>query len=156
LGLNHHELGNYQKALDAFDQVLKHWPKYPTVYGNRGDTLAKLKRLDESAEAYGNALQFDNDLSAIARKPPEDIRAEACLGLGAVRVRQGKWQEALDALRLAEKFEQPFIAKGYQAYPEIPYYIGLALDELGHRDEAMRAYQESLRLNPHSISARGN
>jgi serine/threonine protein kinase/Flp pilus assembly protein TadD len=156
LGNLEYQRGNYLAALDEFDQVLKRWAKYPTAHCNRGYALAELGRLEEAAEALHNALEFQAEMQKKRRMPREDIRADAYLELGKIRAKQKNWQAALDCLRQAQHFDAELAKKGHQAYPDIPFYMGQALEHLGRRDEAIRAYEESLKLNPGNIACLHN
>jgi Tfp pilus assembly protein PilF len=63
-------------------------------------------------------------------------------------MKQEKWEEALAYLRQAQEFDQEFIRKGHQGYLQIPFYLGQVLDNLGRRDEAIKEYQNSIKLDP--------
>jgi tetratricopeptide (TPR) repeat protein/serine/threonine protein kinase len=156
LGLLRHKQGKYQEALALFDQVLRRRPKYPGAHCNRGDALEELNRLEEAAEAFRKALRFQKEMQDKGFTPATDLRADAYLGLGTVRMKQAKWPEALASLRRAQEFDQAFIRRGYQGYPEIPFYLGQVLEHLGRPKEAIREYQKSLKINPRGYSARGN
>jgi tetratricopeptide (TPR) repeat protein len=153
LGLLQHRGGKYREAIDSFDRVLQRSPSHPAAHCNRGESLEGLNRLEEAAEAFQKALQFQKEMQEKSRIPQTDIRSDAYLGLGTVRVKQQKWQEALVCLREAQRLDAAWVRKGHRGYPEIPFYLGQVLDNLGRRDEAIRAYQDSLRLNPFSVTA---
>jgi serine/threonine protein kinase/Flp pilus assembly protein TadD len=152
LGNLEYQRGNYRAALDQFDQVLKRCDKYPTGHCNRGYALAGLGRLEEAAEALHKALAFQREMQEQGRRPREDIRADAYLELGKIRAKQKKWQAAHACLWQAQQFNAEWLKKSLKAYPDVPFYMGQALEHLGRRDEAIRAYEESLKLNPWNIA----
>jgi tetratricopeptide (TPR) repeat protein len=156
LGFVQYRRGNYREALASFDRVLQRWSKFPAGHCNRGEALEELNRLEEAAEAFHKALQFQEEMQEQGRIPQVDLRADVYLGLGKVRVKQKKWGEALVCLRQAQQFDAAMVRKGYPAYAEIPFLLGHVLENLGRRDEAIRAYEDSVKLNPRNYATFSN
>ena len=85
--------------------------------------------------------------------------ADAYWGEGSVLFQMGRYDEARGALEICLKLN-PFFAEAYNTLGSVAERQGeLATDpvkQAGYRDEAIRAYQQSLRANPNADSAHYN
>jgi len=57
-----HEAGQYQQALQLYDDAVSRWPSLALLWNNRGTTLLELARHAEAAESYRRALQLAPEL----------------------------------------------------------------------------------------------
>lgn len=57
-----HEAGQYQQALQLYDDAVSRWPNLALLWNNRGTTLLELARYAEAAESYRRALQLAPEL----------------------------------------------------------------------------------------------
>ncbi len=53
--------GQYERAIAAYDQAIKHKPDYYEAWINRGITLNKLQRYTEALESYNRAIKLQPD-----------------------------------------------------------------------------------------------
>ncbi|HVT14706.1 MAG TPA: tetratricopeptide repeat protein [Thermoanaerobaculia bacterium] len=108
------------------------------VFGERGDALRRLGRLDEAAESHQRALEVDERWG--------DLRSAAVsrVQLGAVRLLQGRLRDALDAYEQArqtfEGLHEP------QSVAVAWHQLGRVHEEARRWDLAEVAYQNSLRI----------
>ena len=104
------------------------------------DTLRAL------AQALLNDDQLDEALKQyrdIAEADPEDT--SALIHIAEIQRRQGKYQEALTAIRKARKKDPDNLEAGYNE--------GLLLDVLGNYDEAAQDYEKMVDLTSHANGA---
>jgi tetratricopeptide (TPR) repeat protein len=85
------------------------------------------------------------DLGRFLDRP--SVSAEAHLRRGIIQFQQARLDESLDSLRVASKGAEPDIT--YLAH----LYVGLALDGLNRRNEAVEAFEAALRVVPDARSA---
>jgi hypothetical protein len=57
-----HEAGQYQQALQLYDDAVSRWPSLALLWNNRGTTLLEQARYAEAAESYRRALQLAPEL----------------------------------------------------------------------------------------------
>src|SRR4029077_2638436 len=86
------------------------------------------------------------NLKAALALEPED--AYSLSVLGNLKFRQGKYDDALDALGRAAKLDPQ--------NPEIQNYLGLTLSEKGLRGPAETALRKAIQLQPDYASAHNN
>jgi len=113
-------------------------------YIERSKNLENRGRLDESLKIYKEIIKADPTMSVMAYN-----------GIGRVMVRQGKWQEAIDAAKSAIEYNRT--AKVKYSMSSLYLDIGLALEKLGRDEEAsgyirkaVKGYREDLAQNPDS------
>jgi tetratricopeptide (TPR) repeat protein len=58
-GIGYHDLGEYDRALEAYEQGLALEPDNALLWGAKGRTLLSQKRYAEAAAAYNRSLQLD-------------------------------------------------------------------------------------------------
>jgi tetratricopeptide (TPR) repeat protein len=105
-GQDAHEKGEWQKALDLYDQALELAPEFPEAEYQKGNALVSLNRPAEAETAFRRALELRPDWT-----PPMS-------SLGALLVRTGKFVEAEKLLQQAIRMdEQNFPA--YAALTEL-------------------------------------
>ena len=60
-GSEEYKAGNFEGALEIFDQMIERFPEEPTGYMNRGATLISLNRLQEALEATNKAIKLGSE-----------------------------------------------------------------------------------------------
>lgn len=104
----------------------------------RGDCLLGLGRLDEAAAMYEECILHDEQSGA-----ERDV-AVGHAQLGAVRLQQGRYADALQAFRNAR---ERFTRLDDLSNVAVSWHqIGMALDAIGQLEAAEDAYGESLKL----------
>jgi soluble lytic murein transglycosylase len=113
--------------------------------GHRLADDARLRRADAQLR-LGDQAEFARLLREMPDVYPEgDMRCEGLWELAWGAYRGGRLAEALETLeRASESCEAPDEGAGGRER----YWAGRALDRLGRRDEAIRAYEDVIRRNP--------
>ncbi len=129
----HYNIGNllmerdrYEEAIASFDRSLAQWPGNDYAWINRGNSLDKLGRPDEALASYLRAEEAN----------PGSWRAYKAQGIILHRDKRYEEEEAV--------YRRGLKTDGEEAY----YLLGIALKNLNRIDEAIRALQEAVRLNP--------
>ncbi|MGE3539451.1 MAG: tetratricopeptide repeat protein [Candidatus Tectimicrobiota bacterium] len=76
-GYRHLKAGEYKKAIQAFDKVLKDNPFHALAYSNQGYSYRKLGQYEKALELYEKALALEPNLAEA-----HEYIGEAYLGLG--------------------------------------------------------------------------
>ncbi|HZZ32807.1 MAG TPA: tetratricopeptide repeat protein [Phenylobacterium sp.] len=137
-GLAHHAANRLAEAKAAYRAILARWPDDAEAMGMLALILADGED-PEAAEAEELVLRR-------AALRPED--PAALLGLGWLRARQGDHEAAVTIYRQAAEW-RPELAP-------IHNELGVALRNLGRRDEALAALDEAIARDPAFRVARGN
>ena len=58
-GLTFHQQGEYKKAIDYYDKIIKYDPKDTSVYYNRGNAKYNLKDLEGAISDYDKAIEYN-------------------------------------------------------------------------------------------------
>ena len=161
-------LGDLPGALEAWQRVASAVPQYANAWHHLGNILDTQGKSAEAEPYFRKALQIKSNM------------VEAHNGLGLALTGQGRFSEACAAYACALKIDPAFVkalinwglalarqkdfagavAKYEQALQRDPpnaiahYNLALAQEALGHRDEAMRHFEETLRLAPADPAAR--
>jgi tetratricopeptide (TPR) repeat protein len=130
-------LDRSKEALAVYEEIVRLEPDSAQAYSDKGENLMELRRYDEALAAFDTALQLD----------PSSRQASA-----------GKWFlfTHLHRDEEAERFFPPQTEDSvYQQELTQPCHTaedyswrGKILRALGRHEEAIRAYEESLRLDP--------
>jgi len=128
-----YKLGNYNQAIEFFDEVLKIEPNNFFALYNKGLSLSQLGKKEEALFFYDESLKIK----------PENVLALVNKGL---------------ELCYLDKFEEglSYMDKALEIQPENVYALyqkGATLAELGKYDEAIICYDKALKINPHYIFA---
>ena len=155
------QTGDHEKALRAFDKVVKLKPQYPGGHFMIGNTFQKMGKLNEALKAYNNALNIN----------PEYL--EAMNNSAIVLAETGRYREAMmiierhynisnDRLRYLINRGNIFImtqqpdsalalleeAETMDSFsPQIQFNIGLALELKGNLPLARSYYKKALELD---------
>ena len=131
--------GNYQAAIESYQQALVIDPEYVSAYSNCGKTWQKMKRYQHAIACYDGALSIK----------PKD--ADTYLNRGVALHFLNQHQEALDSYNKAAEIEPDT--------PAIHVYRGISLSNLRRYKEAVESYDKALAMQPDSaeiLSNRGN
>lgn len=132
-GVEHFEAGRLEQAKSAFEAALALAPGRPSVLGNLGVTLFRLKRLDDAVPVLREAVSAD----------PANAEAWTCLALA--HESRARWQEAVDALEYAGKLSPR--QAGFR------FRKGQCLMRLGRPQEALQAFDDALAIAPDHADA---
>jgi len=139
LGIQQHEVGNFEGAIASFDQALKIKPGGYDVWYNRGKVLNNLERYEEAIASFDQALKFKLDFQP------------AWFNRGNVLSDLGQYEKAIASFDQALKFKPD--------YPQAWNNRGVALNILGRHEEAIASCDEALKIQPnyhHAWNNRGN
>jgi tetratricopeptide (TPR) repeat protein len=129
MGYVRNSLKQYDDALVDFAKALVLDPSMGRIFANRAVALASVGRLDEAAASVDRALQTVPNY------------ANGFYIRSYVRVKQKNYQGAIEDARQSLAFGH---RKPYQSYTT----LGDAMLGLGIRDEALKMYDEALRIKP--------
>ncbi len=137
-------------ALDAvgqFEQAIEHWKHALDINPGAELALEGLRKAEESLR--GTELEKRDDQSLVQwqnrQDPPARARARANYSLGRNLIQQGRYQEAVVALRRAVEED------GEWAPPLM--LLGLAHAKDRQYRQAVIAFEEVLRRDPHDLNA---
>ena len=124
----------HEEAVEAFREAARlERLDIADFHYNYAISLSALRRLDEAADAFGNAAHLN----------PAD--AEAWGSLGSAFAELGRWKDAAPCLERAMRLA-PTLTNGVE--------LGLTLYELNRLEEAERAIRDALVHDPQSIDAK--
>jgi len=156
LGLTRSKLGRYRDAVASYDQQIALGDADATAYSNVAELLMVLGRLDEAAERYRDAIRIDE--RAGDRRGREQSLAFSYYGLGVALDRDQQESAAREAIgravaldpnsSLLHLAQQPGADVFFIPDGDVFYYLGLAAESLGNRDEAGAAFQEYAARQP--------
>ena len=127
------DLKHYAEALDAFKQAISLSPNVPIFYINQGEVYLAIRAFKEASEAYESAIHLTKN---------DRLRAKAYVGKANALLRLRHHKDSIEAFDLALHF-YPQIATAtlFQAK-------GDAFWRNGQNDEALKAYERGLELEP--------
>ena len=159
---------DFQGAAAAFQAATEAWPSYGPSHNNLGSALSALGRHDEAIAAFDRALAIDpNDgmahlhkgvsLQAIGHRDAsiacllEALKIdpgldEAHYYLGLAYQRGGQLSEALTFLSRSIELNP--------TYPDVFVALGSVLMQLRAPDDAKRAFEQALTIDPSNAAAR--
>ena len=120
LGLSEFERGDFPAALFEFNEVTRLYPERFDGHFNKAVTLAKLRKFDEAAAAFGEA---------IAQEASDDQRVEAYLGLAGMHKRAQNYSAAAEAYTEAAALRPTDTELAYQRADSL-YQAGQGLEAL--------------------------
>lgn len=130
VGVDAANAGDYMKALEAFNNALVIEPKQVDTYKNLVFVYSRLDSIPGMMQVYEELLKVD----------PNDH--ETYLALASLHSRRQEYDKTIALLRKATEVA-PDSAK-----PRIIGEIGITYDLMGKGDEAMKTYQEALKMSP--------
>ena len=125
-------LKNYEKAIASYENLAKASP-------DNADVLFDLGRLQESAGAFDKARTTFSKVLALDPK-----RVEGLLAMGRVEIESDNAQGGIDYLNRAQSMAVEFGNEEEKA--TILQGLGVAFSVLNKHEDALRNYQESLKI----------
>jgi len=126
-GYDHYGKGEYEEALDAFDEAIDDDDDEPDGYVGKGLVLSAMERYEEAVSAFDAAVKIKPDTNTYNLKG---------INLAAL----GRFEEAVAAYDKAIELE-PEDASAYSLR-------GLSLLGLGRKEEAKASYEKAHELDP--------
>jgi tetratricopeptide (TPR) repeat protein len=126
-GYSYYGEGEYDDALDAFDEAIDDEEDEPAGYVGKGLVLSAMERYDEAVAAFDMAVKLKPDANTFNLKG---------INLAAL----GRFEEAVSAYDKAIELE-PGNASAYSLR-------GLSLLGLGRKEEAKASYAKAHELDP--------
>lgn len=128
--------GNYQGALNSFENALERDPSNSLALKCKGWTLQTMGRFEDAIESYENAINMD----------PKDYYA--WINKGGALYDQGKYEEAIEYYDNAIKLDQ--------SNPYSWNARGAATASLSNHEEALEYYEKAIKLDPNYCLALNN
>ena len=135
-GLILYTAGEPANALEEYRRTLAINAYFTDAHNNAGAALAALGRHEEALAEF----------KLVLKDPRYPAREKVFVNMADVHATQGRWEEAVADYRRA------LVAK--PDYVSAHFKLGKALLELGRPGEARQAFDEVVRLRPHSDEAR--
>jgi tetratricopeptide (TPR) repeat protein len=126
---------------------LKEYGRAQKLLEQDGDLIAGYLDVSQ-AKAAVEAFEMEDESTLVSYLDDPHFGAEAWAALGLVRIRRGNWQEAREAFDSA-------LQRDPGHYRVMTNLANMTL-EAGQTDEAIRMYEEVLKLNPEYALAHHN
>ncbi len=123
------DLKQYQEAVEAYDQAIRHNPDAADAYYGKGYALNNLKNYEQAMRAFEHAILLKPDF------------ANAYNNKGIALHALKRYNDAIVAFNHAIRLD-PNFARAY-------YNKGVVLNEAKYHDEAIVAFDHAIRLDPH-------
>jgi tetratricopeptide (TPR) repeat protein len=136
IGFCHQQLGEFEEAIEAYNEALSLKSDYADAYNNIGIILAAQGKLSDGIHAYKKAIENNPDFAA------------AYNNMGQAMVAQGKQSEAIEAYNRSISLKPD--------YAEAFYNLGIVLVTMGRLDDAIYAYKKAIENNPNYAEAYNN
>jgi len=142
-GLTYMAAGDYDQAVDAFNQIIRLNPNDGMAYAKLGLAYCGLRKYKEAVVGLNMAIGIK----------PEVVDAEGYYRLGYSYAELGKHKDAVEALKKALYATREEAIDNGQANPGVPtwqihYSLGLAYDNVGRYQDAIKELSETVKLNP--------
>ncbi len=131
LGLAHLERNEFDEALDAFQATLKADPKRTRMLAAIGNTHFNAARWREAIRSYEQALKADPSLTEVSYR------------MGRAWSELNQYAKAIDWYVKA--------TKAAKVEPETWYHLGYAYKEKGKKKDAIKSFQEYMKLKPDAV-----
>ena len=135
LGVIQQKLGRNTEAVSAYEAALLHSPHKLELLNNLGALYELEGRLQESEELLVRALAVD------------PYRPGLHNNLGNISLKQGKVRDAAQSYRRALMYAARYAEPASNTAPTLTN-LGICYLQLGRVDDAIAAWEESVRVNP--------
>ena len=129
-------LGNFNKAINIFDKIIKLFPKNIDAYINKSHVFKKLGKLEEALLSYNKTLELNPNFIEVYNNKGNTLRD------------LGRLEEALLSYNKALELNPNLT--------EVYYNQGNTLRDLGRLEEALLSYNKTLDLDPNFLEAYNN
>lgn len=119
-------VGKVEEALEVYQDAVKQYADYATLWNNKGMVHHQQEQFDEAEQAYGRALEIN----------PNFVLAQ--YNFGALKMRQGEPALAMAYLQHASQLDD--------ADADIWYNLGMCMQQLNAHEEAIQYFRETLIL----------
>ena len=141
LGVIACQVEEYKIATDLISRALEigsnqSQPQFSEMYNNLGNALLGQGNLEESIQAYQQAIHIQPQFS------------EAYYNLGNALRKQGKLEESIKAYQQSIRLQLDHV--------EAHNNLGIALEEQGKLEESIKNYQQAIHLRPDYAVVYGN
>ncbi len=136
MGNAYGELGEYQKAINAYKKAIEIKPDYDGAYNNMGVAYNELKEYQKAINACQKAIEIKPGMH------------EAYNNMGNAYGELGEYQKAINAYKKAIEIKHD----KHEAY----YNMGIAYGKLGEYQKAINAYQKAIEIKPDYDGAYNN
>lgn len=133
IGYCYVELGAYNKAIEAYKQVIRIKPDDAIVHCHLGIAYYKLDFYKDAIESYKQAIRIDSDYT------------EAYFRLGQVYFPLGRYKDAIEVCKQAIRIDPDY------TYAYI--LLGAVYGVLGRHKDAIEAFKRVIRIEPDNIEA---
>ena len=138
LGVALDEVGQHSEALSAFERALQNDPYNPQVLYNYAVCLGYLKRVDDSQEAFDQAME-------LASSDDHMFKAQAFNAQGGMFLSAGRYQEAEHSFLSAIQHDPK--------HDGAPFNLADLLERQGRYTEALRYWKKAVELDPSDMTA---
>jgi len=128
-GNEHGNLGQFEEAIDSYNQAIALKPDYHQAFRNRGRSQSDLGQFEEAIASYDKTLEINPELH------------KAWISRGDALNNLGRFEEAIASYDKALEFKPD---DDYACYNR-----GIALAILGRLEEAIASYDKALKIKPH-------
>jgi tetratricopeptide (TPR) repeat protein len=135
LGKELSQMGQHQKAVQAFQQAIQIDPASEEAYLNLGNSYYELQSYDAASDAFRRVSEIN----------PANSTALFYLGLSLIQ--QKKYAESIPCFEKAGTLDSDFKQLSL-------FYIGEAQSELGNMQEASETWKRAIKVNPTTDIAR--
>ena len=135
-GLILYTAGEPENALEEYERTLELNGYFTDAHNNAGAALAALGRTDEALAEF----------ELVLKDPRYQAREKVYVNMADVHASESRWEEAVADYRRALIIKPDYVGAHFK--------MGKALLELGRPGEARAAFDEVVRLRPHSDEAR--
>ncbi len=136
LGQFYAELGNYPKAIEAYEQAVLFKPDLAIIYSNLGLAYGEVGRYAEAVKTCREAIRIKPDLSY------------AHNNLGVIYVELQRYPEALAEFRTTLRIKPDYVSAHLN--------LGNLYAQLGRNTEAVEAYKTAVAIQPDFADAHNN
>lgn len=141
LGVIACQVEEYKIATDLISRAVEidsnqSQPQFAEMYNNLGNALLGQGNLEESIQAYQQAIHLQPKF------------AEAYYNLGNALRKQGKLEESIKAYQQSIRLQPDHV--------EAHNNLGIALEEQGKLEESIKTYQQAIHLRPDYAVVYGN
>ena len=170
LGIALRESGRLPEALAELREAVRWAPRDPRALNNLGVALGQAGTTDEAAQCFRAALEVDPNLAEARANLAEWFAAHGRLAEAAVEAERAAQLEpslliawkTLTRIRGQQRLPSQALAAAEAAShlapddPTVLNALGVALAELGRREEAASAFQRALERDPGNAAIRRN